>query len=501
MMISRPRDTQITCSILDTHNCRCDTDCVEKKDIWHFNFFRGFTLIELLVAVAIIGVLGALLLFVLNPIEQFKKAHDAQRKNDLEQIRTVLDTYYNDNNRYPGQLSQLIGDYLPKLPKDPLNKDYCYQSDNGNSFILSTNLERSSDPQILNPKVICNNNNYNYAITSTNTSYLAFIIPIPTPIPPTPAPTLAPTPTPINIWTRKADFGGVARAGAAGFSIGNKGYIGTGYNGSFLNDFWEYDPTNDTWTQKANFGGTGRCNAVGFSIGSKGYIGTGMYMSGGTYLLNDFWEYNPTTNIWVQKAPFGGGTRYSAVGFSIGNKGYMGIGLNSACSGACNPFRGDFWEYDPTTNAWTQKADFSGGLRSGAVGFSIGNKGYLGLGLSGPWGYGKGESTFSRDFWEYDPSTNNWIQKASYTGPVRIYGLGLSIGNKGYAGTGYDFVTLTLTNDFWEYDPSTNRWTQKANFGRVGRDITGFSVGNKGYVGTGEDASYSYVKDFWEFSP
>ena len=31
----------------------------------------------------------------------------------------------------------------------------------------------------------------------------------------------------------------------------------------------------DTWTQKADFGGAARDGAHGFSIGSKGYIGTG----------------------------------------------------------------------------------------------------------------------------------------------------------------------------------------------------------------------------------
>ena len=40
-------------------------------------------------------------------------------------------------------------------------------------------------------------------------------------------------------------------------------------------DFWEYDPVGNTWTQKADFGGTARYAAVGFSIGNKGYIGTG----------------------------------------------------------------------------------------------------------------------------------------------------------------------------------------------------------------------------------
>ncbi len=59
-----------------------------------------------------------------------------------------------------------------------------------------------------------------------------------------------------NTWTKKADFGGTARNVSVGFSIGSKGYIGTGYDVSpFAKDFWEYDPTANTWTQKADFGG------------------------------------------------------------------------------------------------------------------------------------------------------------------------------------------------------------------------------------------------------
>ena len=34
-----------------------------------------------------------------------------------------------------------------------------------------------------------------------------------------------------NTWVQKADFGGIARSGAVGFSIGSKGYIGTGWDG------------------------------------------------------------------------------------------------------------------------------------------------------------------------------------------------------------------------------------------------------------------------------
>ena len=150
-------------------------------------------------------------------------------------------------------------------------------------------------------------------------------------------------------WTQKANFGGTARWGAIGFSIGTKGYIGTGneqYAGvdNVRKDFWEYDPTANNWTQKADFGGAGRESAVGFSIGTKGYIGTGMSVFATapftlTY-YKDFWEYNPTADIWTQKADFGGTARESAVGFSIGTNGYIGTGGDPS-------YTKDFWEYDP----------------------------------------------------------------------------------------------------------------------------------------------------------
>ena len=141
-------------------------------------------------------------------------------------------------------------------------------------------------------------------------------------------------------WTKKTDFGGTARQLAVGFSIGTKGYIGTGSNSSgYVKDFWEYDPATNAWTQKADFGGTERESAVGFSIGSKGYIGTGY---DGNY-REDFWEYNPATNAWTQKTDFGGEARSAAVGFSIGSKGYIGTGDDGGS------FKKIFWEYSCAT--------------------------------------------------------------------------------------------------------------------------------------------------------
>jgi len=284
-------------------------------------------------------------------------------------------------------------------------------------------------------------------------------------------------------WTQKANFGGTTRDRAVGFSIGTKGYFGTGTPDGGItaySDFWEWDQATNVWTQKANFSGGGRFAAVGFSIGTKGYIGTGNY---GGY-KRDFWEYNSITNIWTQKANVGGTARADAVGFSIGTKGYIGTGDSTST------YKQDFWEYDPNSNTWTQKANFGGGVRNFAIGFSIGTKGYIGTGYNG--------SVSKQDFWEYDPSANSWTQKANLIGSARNCAVGFSIVTKGYIGTGV--LGSTYYQDFYEWDQATNTWTQKANFGGTARDYAvGFSIGNKGYIGTGYDLSYK--NDFWEFTP
>jgi len=53
---------------------------------------------------------------------------------------------------------------------------------------------------------------------------------------------------------------------AVGFSIGAKGYIGTGQDSTnnYKQDFWEWNQPTNGWTQKLNFGGTGRSVAVVF---------------------------------------------------------------------------------------------------------------------------------------------------------------------------------------------------------------------------------------------
>lgn len=293
-----------------------------------------------------------------------------------------------------------------------------------------------------------------------------------------------------NRWCREMDFKGGKRGIAFCFSIGNKGYLGSGIDNlaAKYNDLWEFDPAENTWTQKRSFVGAARIAAVAFSIGNKGYMGTG---STGLADLKDFWEYDPSTNQWSVKDSVPGLARKYAFGFSIGNKGYIGSGG----SGIGSYLQSDFYEYDPATGHWTSKADVA--KREGGAGFSIGNKGYLGMGRDGT-------GSIHNELWEYDPSgTTNGLAIGSWTqipGPIlagRSLAVGFSIGNKGYISTGFD--GNIYHNDFWEFTPLANTWVQKPDLAGGNRAYAiGFSIGNKGYIGTGSNG-INPLSDFWVY--
>lgn len=288
-----------------------------------------------------------------------------------------------------------------------------------------------------------------------------------------------------NSWTKKADFpDSEGTEGAMCFSIGNKGYIAGGY---YDNSLWEWNQSTNIWTERSYVGFV--CYGVGYSIGNKGYVGTGL--AAGVSLINSFIEWDQMSDSWHYDSiqPLPGQEREFASGFSIGTKLYIGLGTSSPT----NHFK-DFWEWDQTTDTWTQKSDFGGGFRYHAFAFSIGTKGFIGAGQDAP-------ANLYKDFWEWDQSTNIWTQKSDFGGGFRYSAVGFSIANKGYAGVGYD-NTFYPTSDFWEWDPALGTWTQLPDFSGTARhSAIGFSIGTKGYIGTGKDVVGNKLSDFWEFTP
>jgi N-acetylneuraminic acid mutarotase len=299
----------------------------------------------------------------------------------------------------------------------------------------------------------------------------------------------------IGNWKRESEFEGVGRTEAVSFTIGNKVYVGGGYDGTDrLNDFWVFDQGSSTWLKIADFPGVARNSAIAFSVNGKGYVGTGIDEN--DVKLKDFWEYDPASNAWTKKADFAGTARYNAVAFSIGSKGYVSTGYDGN-------YLKDLWEYNPVSNNWVQKASFGGSKRSEAVAFVYDNKAYLLSGVN--------NGSYLNDFWVYDQTANTWSEKRKITDATddsfdddyddnikRSNATIFLIGSKAFltAGTRNGIIGTT-----WAYNILDDTWKEKTAFEGAAREgALGFSVNGKGYLVAGSNSSYRF-DDLWQFFP
>ncbi len=308
-----------------------------------------------------------------------------------------------------------------------------------------------------------------------------------------------------NVWTPQANFAsrsendsrenGEAREGAAVFVINDKVYVACGYTGAPFDEYgtntlWEYDPKYNSWIQRASFPGGKRTHPVAFAIGNKGYVGTGIDKN--RQLRRDFWAYDPQTDTWEQKADFIGEERRNAVGFAIDNKGYIGSGTND------REVFGDFYSYNPANNTWSAISPIPQ-KRSAAYVFVVNGKAYIGGGKAG--------DEPLKDLYVYHPATNSWkirngIPDYAYT----CQNASFSLNGKGYVGLGYDntrHISYIGNNAAFRYSPESDRWESLPNVGEVERaGGIGFSIGNAGYFGLGLGAMGMVgYQDIWGYIP
>ena len=283
-------------------------------------------------------------------------------------------------------------------------------------------------------------------------------------------------------WVQRASMPGNAMSSVVTFVIGDYVYSGAG---SLRSDFWKYDPLSDSWTQVASMPQI-RDEAFGFSIGSYGYVGGGAQAQA----LSDFYQYDPAQNNWTQK----GNLPYRAIGafgFSIGTKGYYGTGYDGF------NYRNQFYEYDPISDLWNLMPFFGGGTRALAAAFVIDSTAYVVAGNSNSF-------TNRRDCWAYTPGASAWVLKDSLPGPARIQPAAFSVNGRGYVGGGAygsSWSGAASLFDFYSYDPTTNSWDTLQNFpGYFSRLSRGFSINSVGYFCNGYDG-VTTLNELWAYYP
>jgi hypothetical protein len=178
------------------------------------------------------------------------------------------------------------------------------------------------------------------------------------------------------------------------------------------------------------------------------------------------------------------------VGFSIGTKG-AGMGWLSG-----NAFV-DFYEYDPSSNTWITRASWPGPLTNDANSFVVNGKAYVGGG-DGPYG----NPTIS-NFYQFDPLLNSWSQKADIPAPGRRSSGTFSIGNFGYMGVGSNDDLGVSLSDYYKYDPLNNSWSAIADFpfASTSSRNCAFTINGYGYstnyLNLGQIYKYDPVANTW----
>jgi len=195
-------------------------------------------------------------------------------------------------------------------------------------------------------------------------------------------------------WTELAPFPGGARGYAIGDIWNGKAYFGFGNDGSSrLNDLWVFDPSNMSWTELASCPCAERAHPAMIAHNGKVFVGLGSSSSGN---MNDWWEYDIALNTWSQKDDLPSLSRHHPYQFGIDDYVYTGFGHG-------NSIFNDWFRYDIAGETWTQVATLPAEGRVAGTQFSYNGLGYV---LSG---HGDNHRSMNTgEFWAYDPVTDAW---------------------------------------------------------------------------------------------
>lgn len=202
---------------------------------------------------------------------------------------------------------------------------------------------------------------------------------------------------------------------AVAFSIGNKGYVGTGWacddgaipqfgNCPYVRDFYEFDPTRSSGEQwkKIRDYPVEVAEAVSFTIGEEAYV------IGGVEALSyvqDSYKFNPARGTWTKIEQFLGAPRQKSIGFSLENKGYVGTGTNNDQVGLNSTFF-DFYEFTPNgaLGTWKRASDLGFNDRDSAAGFVIKHEEKVDKFYVHGGAYYANNQEVANDFWVYIPN-------------------------------------------------------------------------------------------------
>jgi uncharacterized repeat protein (TIGR03803 family) len=220
----------------------------------------------------------------------------------------------------------------------------------------------------------------------------------------------------LNTYTKKLDFvGDINGSNPAGslMQASNGKLYGMTHMGGFSNYgvLFEYDLNTDFYIKELDFSKTinGSTPYGSLVLATNGKL-YGMTYDGGVNKLGVIFEYNPVSNIYTKKLDFDGTNNgsypYGSL-IQLSNGNLCGMTRKGGAWDA-----GVIFEYNPVTNTYAKKLDFSGntsGMYPYGSLIQATNGKLFGMTLNGG-------SNALGDIFEYDPTSYIYIQLMSFDG-------------------------------------------------------------------------------------
>lgn len=195
-----------------------------------------------------------------------------------------------------------------------------------------------------------------------------------------------------------------------------------------------------------------------------------------TYILegNDVFKYDLSSNTLSKQAAFPGAkTNMKGSAFELGGKGYYGLGgfINTTTTGTTSTYSKQVWRFDPSTEKWSQLKDCPV-YGNGNFSYSANGKGYIS-------GWETENDAAKVRIYEYNPDNDTWAFKTNFLSAYTVFDAAFAVGKSGYM-IQNPTVPTTPYNGAWQYNTETNSFSKKT----VPPDVVrlAFSSTTKGYA-------------------